>query len=120
MTATSYPSDLTDAQWARLEPLLRPARKTRGRPPTTARTIINALLYVTRGGIPWRFLPKEYGPWQTVYGTLRRWQDAPLLEATNDPLRAAVRLAAGRRVRPTGCLLDSQTVRSADHGGDVG
>ena len=77
MQTTSYPSDLTDAQWARLEPMLRPARKTLGRPPAEARTMVHAIFYVTRRGIPWRFLPKEYGPWQTAYGTFRRGQAGP-------------------------------------------
>ena len=65
MQTTSYPCDLTEAQWAVLEPML-PKTKPRGRPPTPARTLFNAILYVLRGGIPWRFLPKDYGPWQTA------------------------------------------------------
>ena len=120
MTAITYPSDLTDAQWAKLQPMLRHAQKTFGRPPADPRTMINGILYVVRGGIPWRFLPKSYGPWQTVYGTFRRWKLARLWEALNDQLRAGVRQSVGKRSRPTACILDSQTVRSADHGGTVG
>jgi putative transposase len=120
MLSTSYPSDLTDPQWALLEPKLRPVKRGLGRPPADARTMINGILYVLRGGIPWRFLPKGYGPWQTVYGTFRRWKAAGLWEVLNTQLRGAIRRAAGKRARPTGCILDSQTVRSADHGGQVG
>lgn len=119
MQTTSYPSDLSDAQWALLEPLL-PKVQPRGRPPTPARTIFNATLYVLRGGIAWRFLPKDYGPWQTVYGKFRRWKQAGTWKALNDHLRTEVRKAHGKRARPTACILDSQTVRSADHGGAVG
>ena len=120
MTATTYPSDLTDAQWAKLQPLLRQTQTKLGRPPADSRTMINGILYVVRGGIPWRFLPKSYGPWPTVYGTFRRWKLAHLWEALNDQLRAGVRQSVGKRSRPTACILDSQTVRSADHGGAVG
>lgn len=119
MRTTSYPSDLTEAQWAVLEPLL-PKAQRRGRPPTPARTLFNAILYVLRSGIPWRFLPKDYGPWQTVYGKFRRWKEAGLWKALHDRLRTLLRKAKGKRARPTACILDSQTVRSADHGGEVG
>jgi len=120
MTATTYPSDLTDAQWAKLQPLLRQTQTKLGRPPADSRTMINGILYVVRGGIPWRFLPKSYGPWPTVYGTFRRWKLAHLWEALNDQLRGCVRQTVGKRSRPTACILDSQTVRSAAHGGTVG
>lgn len=119
MQTTSYPSDLSDPQWAVLEPLL-PKAADRGRPPTAPRCIFNAILYVLRGGIQWRALPKEYGPWPTVYGKFRRWKKAGLWKTLNDQLRLQVRKASGKRARPTACILDSQTVRSADHGGAVG
>jgi putative transposase len=119
MQTTSYPSDLTDSQWSVLEPLL-PRTSKRGRPPTAPRHIFNGILYVLRGGIQWRFLPSDYGPWQTVYGKFRRWKKAGLWKALNDQLRLQVRKASGKRARPTACILDSQTVRSADHGGEVG
>jgi len=120
MTTVLYPSDVTDAQWAVLQPLLRRGQKKLGRPPSDARTMLNGILYVLRGGIPWRFLPKEYGPWATVYGPFRRWKSARLWAALHDPLRAWGRVAVGKRARPTGCILDRQTVRSAGHGGAVG
>ncbi len=66
MTTVSYPSEVTDAQWAQLQPLLRRSQHKLGRPPSDAHTMRNAILYVLRGGIPWRFLPKEDGPWATV------------------------------------------------------
>lgn len=119
MNAEIYPSDLTDDQWTLLQPLL-PKPGPRGRPPADARTMINAILYVLRGGIPWRFLPKSFGPWSTVYGTYRRWRNQDVWTHLNDRLRARVRRQEGKACRPTACILDSQTVRSADHGGPVG
>jgi len=66
--------DLTNAQWAKLEPLL-PAGKKPGRPPVhTKRQLIDGIRWRTRAGAPWRDVPERYGPWETVYGLFRRWQ----------------------------------------------
>ncbi|WP_284436716.1 transposase [Streptomyces sp. TUS-ST3] len=66
--------DLTNAQWAKLEPLLRVGRKP-GRPPVhTRRQLIDGIRWCTRAGTPWRDVPERYGPWQTAYGLFRRWQ----------------------------------------------
>ena len=119
MLNSSYPSDLTDGQFALLEPMLTQPSK-RGRPACDPRIMFNAILYVVRGGIPWRFLPKTYGPWETVYGTFARWKAANLWQSLNERLRTSVRKQEGKRSRPTACILDSQTIRSADHGGQVG
>jgi transposase len=74
--AVTRRADLTDAQWARLEPLL-PRGKKAGRPPKrTKRQLIDGIRWRTRCGTPWRDVPEEYGPWQTVYGLFRRWQRA--------------------------------------------
>lgn len=66
--------DLTNAQWAKLEPLL-PVGKKPGRPPVhTKRQLIDGIRWRTRAGAPWRDVPERYGPWETVYGLFRRWQ----------------------------------------------
>ena len=114
-----YSSDLTSAQWRFLQPLL-PKPSPRGRPPTQPRQMINAIFYALRSGCQWRLLPKEFGPWQTVYGWFRRWKLGGLWSQLNDRLRAHVRAAAGKRCRPTAAILDSQTVRSSDHPGATG
>jgi transposase len=67
---------LTDAQWARLEPLLPPARPRTGRPNKDHRVVVEAILWRLRAGAPWRDLPAEFGPWQTAYSRFRRWQAA--------------------------------------------
>lgn len=114
-----YDSCLTEAQWAYLKPMLpKPAK--RGRPRTDLRRILDAILYVVKGGIPWRYLPTDFPPWKTVYHVFRKWTLNHLWAAINDALRTLVRKAQGKRSQPTAAVLDSQTVKSAGHGGAVG
>ncbi len=116
--ATFYTS-LTDAQWAFLKRLL-PKRRQRGRPPTDRRQIMDAVLYVLKGGIQWRLLPLSFPPWKTVYHVFRKWTLDHTWASLNDRLRASVRQAQGKRSRPTAAILDSQSVKSDPHGGAVG
>ena len=114
-----YNSCLTEAQWAYLKPMLpKPAK--RGRPRTDLRRILDAILYVVKGGIPWRYLPTDFPPWKTVYHVFRKWTLNHLWAALNDALRTLVRKAQGKRSQPTAAVLDSQSVKSAGHGGSVG
>ena len=114
-----YGSSLTDAQWEYLKPMLpKPAK--RGRPPTDLRQVIDAIFYVVKGGVPWRYLPTDFPPWQTVYGIFRRWKRDHWWAALNDTLRTLVRKDQGKRPQPTAAVLDSQSVKSAGHGGPVG
>jgi putative transposase len=119
MKIAVYDTDLTDAQWAFLEPLL-PKPKKRGRPPTDRRRILNSILYVIKGGIQWRLLPVNFPPWKTVYHIFRAWTLNHTWEAINARLRAHVRTGAGKVSRPTAAILDSQSVKSDSHGGPVG
>ncbi len=117
MARRPYPSDLTDAQWARMEPLLPPVRPG-GRPrahPT--REVIDAMRYVLRGGIAWRAVPHEYPPWQTVYHYFRAWRLDGTWERLNDELRELVRERAGRHAQPTAAILDSQSAKTTEKGG---
>ncbi len=114
-----YPSDLTNAQWTRLEPLLPPVRPG-GRPrahPT--RELIDAMRYVLRGGISWRSLPHEYPPWQTVYHYFRAWRLDGTWERLNDELRELVRRRAGRDAQPSAAILDSQSAKTTEKGGSA-
>jgi putative transposase len=87
-----YDSCLTEAQWAYLKPMLpKPAK--RGRPRTDLRRILDAILYVVKGGIPWRYLPTDFPPWKTVYHVFRKWTLNHLWAALNDALRTLVRKA---------------------------
>ena len=111
MARFSYPSDLTDAEWARLEPLF-PAART-GRPRHhRLRTLVNALLYVLRTGCAWRLLPPDWPPWQSVYYYFRQWSKDGTWQRIHDTLRAQVRQQAGRHKQPTAGALDSQSVKT--------
>ena len=99
MKNAQYDSALTDAQWDFLLPML-PVRKKWGRPPTDRRLVIDAILYVLKGGIAWRLLPKTYPPWKTVYHIFRAWTLDQTWAALNDALRSCVRLAEERRPQP--------------------
>ena len=114
-----YDTSLTDAQWAYLKPMLpKPAK--RGRPPVARRRIIDAILYLVKCGCPWRYLPADFPHWKTVYHVFRQWIANHQWAALNDALRVLVRKAYGKRSRPTAAILDSQSVKSAGHGGTVG
>ncbi len=117
MPRRRYPSDLTDAQWARLEPLLPPVRPG-GRPRAhPLREVIDALRYVLRGGIAWRALPHDYPPWQTAYHYFRVWRRDGTWERLNDELRDLVRSRAGRNAQPSAAILDSQSAKTTEKGG---
>jgi len=115
----AYATDLTDAQWELIKPMLPPARR-RGRPRTDLRRVLNALLYVVKAGCPWSLLPRDFPPGKTVYHIFRRWVRDRVWPALNARLRALVRARAGKRSRPTAAILDSQSVKSDPHGGVVG
>jgi putative transposase len=107
-----YPSDLTDSQWDIIQELI-PKAKFGGRPRSLEmRQVINAILYVTVGGIQWRMLPKEYPKWQSVYSYFRTWRQAGIWRRIHDTLRAKVRRRAGRHKHPTAGCLDSQSVKT--------
>jgi transposase len=115
-----YPTDLSDAQWELLGPLLEKPKHHGGAPRKhTLREITNGMLYVLRGGISWRMMPTDLPPWESVYDHFRRWKKDGTIAHVHDLLREQVREKEGRQKSPSAAILDSQSVRTAEKGGSV-
>jgi len=114
----AYRSDLSDARWALIEPMMTAWRSARRGSGTAARVhdlreIVNAILYVCRTGIAWEYLPHDFPPYKTVYDYYAKWEVDGTTEALHDLLRDRVRLGAGRAAAPTAAILDSQSVKTS-------
>jgi transposase len=109
-----YPSDLTDKQWAVIEPLV-PAPRFGGRPAVhSRRRIVDAILYVNRTGCAWRQLPHDFPPWATVFWYFKTWRVDGVVDRLHDALRDRVRDAAGRDPMASAGCVDAQSVKGAD------
>jgi transposase len=115
-----YPSDLTDEQWALIEPLL-PSAKPGGRPrEVDLREVVNALFYQARTSVQWDFLPHDLVPKGTAYDYFARWHQDGTWQKLVDALRGRIRAEAGREESPSAALIDSQTVKTTERGGESG
>ncbi len=115
-----YETDLTDAEWALIEPLM-PKPCARGRPREwPLREVLNAIFYLLRGGVTWRLLPSDLPPRSTVFGWFSRWRDEGLFETINHLLVMADRERVGREASPSAAVLDSQSVKTTESGGPRG
>ena len=111
-----YGSDLTDAQWQAIAPLVQGRKPAKHSP----RRVLDALLYLAKTGCQWRYLPLSFPPWQTVYYHFRRWAERGVFERLVHLVRTLVRLRAGRAASPAAAVIDSQTVRTGHAGGPRG
>ena len=118
-----YPTDVTDAQYELIRSLLPPPKSgpgKKGRPVCDRRKVINGILYVNTTGCQWRMLPREFGHWNTVYGYFRRWSKDHTWKRIMNCLRKMERTRHGRKANPSAGSIDSQSVKSALQGQDVG
>ena len=112
-----YPSDLTDAEWALIEPRIPPARHGGARRTVDVREIVNGILYVLGSGCQWRAIPKDLPPRSTVYDYFDLWEWDGTLDRIHEALYVACREKAERESSPSVAIIDSQSVKSAEKGG---
>src|SRR3954468_21027862 len=120
MKRQRYPTDIIDTQWAVLEPEI-PAPRPGGRPrKTDLREVLNAIFYITHEGCTWRALPHDFPPWRTVYNYFDAWKRDGTWDRILAILRVRLRKAAGRELSPRVACIDSQSVKTAGGGEEVG
>ncbi|MGI4798563.1 MAG: IS5 family transposase [Janthinobacterium lividum] len=115
-----FSSDLTDAEWVVLQPLLPPRSPVGRRLSWPMREIVNAIFYVLRGGVPWRMLPPCFPLRQTVHGWFAAWRDTGVWQTINHHLVMLDRERCGREASPTAAVIDSQSVKTTEAGGPRG
>jgi len=122
-THRQYPTNITEAQWQLLIPLL-PKRKWQkggpGRPPVNVRQVFNGILYLTKTGCQWRMLPKSFGCWQTVYGYFNHWREQRVFIRVQQALTRRERKRKGRAPTASAGCIDSQSIKTATQGESKG
>jgi transposase len=112
-----YPSDLTDAEWALVEPMIPPAKHGGRRRQVNVREVLNGIFYVLSTGCQWNAVPKDLPPKSTIYDYLDLWDWDGTLERIHHALYIATREKAGREASPTAAIIDAQSAKGAQKGG---
>ena len=112
-----YPSDLTDAEWAHVAPVIPPAKRGGNKRRVDVREVVNGLMYILSTGCQWRAIPKDLPPRSTLYDYFDLWSWDGTLNLVHHELYVKCREAIGREASPTAAIIDSQSVKSAEKGG---
>jgi len=113
-----YPTDLSEREWELIEKYLRVSYKKGGRPlKYSKREVLNAILYVLRTGCQWRYLPHDFPSWKAVHEQFRRWKKQGVFEKMNYDITKYSRSKMGRNEEPSACIVDSQSVKTTEKGG---
>ena len=119
-TKKGYPSDVTDKEWEEVEHYFGRSDPRGARSKHSKRAILNGILYVVRGGIQWRMMPKDLPPWQTVYNHFWRLNERGVWEEISEILNCKVREKVGKSPKPSYGIIDSQSVKTQYSGSDRG
>jgi transposase len=112
-----YPSDLTDDEWAQVEHVIPPAKRGGRRREVDVREVLNGIMYVLSTGCQWRYIPRDLPPRSTLHDYLQRWDYDGTLGKIHYALYQKCREQVDREASPTACIIDSQSVKSAEKGG---
>lgn len=117
MTRQSYPTDLTDKEWAGIESYLFISYDKGGRPLSyEKRELLNAIFYILRTGCQWRYMPHDFPPWTAVYKQYQRWKRNDIFEKMNYNITKDTRINIGRNPEPTAAIVDSQSIKTTEKG----
>jgi transposase len=112
-----YPSDLTDAEWSQIAPLIPPGKRGGGKRRVDLREVMNGIMYILSTGCQWRAIPKDLPPRSTLYDYFDLWSWDGTLERIHHALYVECREQEGREASPSAAIIDSQSVKSAEKGG---